>query len=624
MSLLNLPPTPAWVSVDTETSGLHWDDGARVACVSITWPMRDNSPELLTRAFPFDQGVRDKFPTSQLEFDFAGHGQDPNLGGDEWRELLAWLAEQRLLVFHNWKFDCHMLRVGTRHWKGVDLAHVPFWCTMLAQRQIDPTERAALDATMKRLGIGTGKTSLDVIKSWLKSNKYPPTRYDLAPWPLVEPYVTTDTEDTAHLYLYQQDRLASGIDIWDAQVVRAKIEREFRKAYSLYRMEERGIRYDDVASIEAAEKLEAMANEIEAGMPFTCEPTPAHNYFYGKLKLPPAMREKKVTLNGVSTKMWKEVETLDEEQVRQWKKDGVPWAAEFSDVTKYRRAVSMWYRGYPEKLGADGRLRTTYRQVEVKSGRMSVERVQLQAMPKKDKNIEGIVGVRELVLPEEGMGLWNLDLSQAELRVATKYSRCSLMADMLAKGMDIHGETTKQVIGVDPDDPLWKEKRDIAKRLNFGGIFQIGGKTFQATLAKLADIHLPLEECNQYTNGWRRMYPEFGVAYRRADQMAQKKRYVRVLPNTRYEIRSFFGPRDFSNTAWNRIVQGSLAEAFGIWLAEIEKRWPGYAVLTVHDSIILEAPLDEGDQIAAEVAEWGADFMTEVFNTQMTVDVDRW
>lgn len=611
---LDLPvTTPAWVSVDTETSGLHPDDGARVACVSVTWPVFDGTGDLTTRAFPFDQGVRDKLPTSQLEFDFAGQGDDPNLDGDAWRELLEWLSQQSLLIYHNWKFDTHMLRAGTRHWKGLDLSHVPFWDTMLAQRQIDPTERAALDATMKRLGIGTGKQSLDAIKEWLKRNKYPTHRYDLAPWSLVRPYVATDTEDTAFLYLHQMDRLATGIDLWDATAVRRKINREFELALSLYRMEVRGIRYDDGASMEAADKLERMADELEAGMPFKCNPTEAHNYFFQKLKLDADRSSEKTGRPS-----------LDEEQVRKWTKDGVPWASEYAQVTKYRRAVSMWYRGYPEKIGVDGRLRTTFRQGHVRSGRMSVERVQLQAIPKKDKNVEGIPGVRQLILAEEGFGLWNLDLSQAELRVATKYARCERMAEMLGRGVDLHGETTKQVLGVQPDAPDWKEKRDIAKRLTFGGIFQIGGKTFQGTLSKLADIHLPVEECYNLTNGWRRMYPEFGVAYRKADQMASQKGYVRLLPNTRFEMRSYFSPRDFSNTGWNRIVQGSLAEAFGIWLAEIEKRWPGYAVLTIHDSVVLEAPLDEGDGVASEIADWGASFMTEVFDTEMKVDVDRW
>jgi DNA polymerase I-like protein with 3'-5' exonuclease and polymerase domains len=198
------------------------------------------------------------------------------------------------------------------------------------------------------------------------------------------------------------------------------------------------------------------------------------------------------------------------------------------------------------------------------------------------------------------------------------------MQEMLDKGVDMHGETTKQVLHVNPDDPQWKEKRDIAKRLTFGGIFQIGGETFQATLAKLADIHLPVSECYALVNNWRSMYPEFGYAYRKAEEKAKTDGYVRLLPNTPYELKSYFAPQDQWNSAWNRMVQGSLAEAFGIWFAEVEEKWPGYAILSIHDSLVLECLLDEGDSIAAEVAEHGRQLFTDMFKTEMKVDVDRW
>lgn len=615
-----LPSSPAWVALDTETSGLHPDDGARVACVALTWPETPDDPYSLdepvfkTLGLPFDQGVRDKLPTTQLDFDFSGGGgRDPNLGGEEWRALLEWLRD-KALVFHNAKFDLAMMRVGTRHWPGIDLVDNFTWDTMLAQRVLDPLERAALDATARRLDLGY-KKGLDVLKDWLKRNKFPPNRYDLAPWSIVETYVTADTEMTARLYDHQRDRLQG-----ESPDVEARITRELDVTVALYKMEERGIQYDDVASLEAADKLDGMADEIEKGMPFKCTPSEAHAYFYGTLKLDPAMRKKKI--NGVH--QMTEAYTLDEEQVRGWKKDGVPWAAEFSQVMKYRKAVSMWYRGYPEKIGMDGRLRTTFRQGHVKSGRMSVERVQLQAMPKTDKDIEGIPGVRRLISAKEGHGLWNLDLSQAELRVAAHYARCKLMQEMLAKGIDLHGETTKQVIGVEPDDPEWKIKRDIAKRLNFSGIFQVGPETFQATLSKLADIHLPIRECSDIVYGWRRMYPEFSAAYQKADRKVSTDGYVRLLPNTPYEIKSWFGERDYANTAWNRMVQGSLAEVFKIWLGEIEARWPGHMVLTIHDSVVNESPLDEGEQVAQEMADFGAELFSNLFGTTMKVDVDRW
>jgi hypothetical protein len=47
-------------------------------------------------------------------------------------------------------------------------------------------------------------------------------------------------------------------------------------------------------------------------------------------------------------------------------------------------------------------------------------------------------------------------------------------------------------------------------------------------------------------------------------------------------------------------------------------------ILTVHDSVVLECLLDEGDQIAKEIADFGAPFMSELFDIEMGVDIDRW
>jgi DNA polymerase I-like protein with 3'-5' exonuclease and polymerase domains len=604
--VIQLPSGLPWVTLDTETSGLHPDDGARVACVALAhkdWSV----------ALPFDQGVRDKLPTAQIELDLYGQDADPNLDLEDWEWLLRWLLDQNL-VFHNAKYDLTMMRTGTRHWPGVDLIDRLLWDTMVTNRILWPTEDVGLDVTLQRLALGA-KVGLEGVIGWLAAKKYPKHRYDLVPWDVIRPYVVNDAEDTDKLFLHQKSQLNGAGD---------RIDRALHLLQALYRMEERGVGYDDERSLAAAAQLEAVALEIERTMPFRCAPKEAHFYFFSRLGLTPVK---------ISEKTGKP--SLDEEVVRQFVKDDVPYAREFNDVMRARRAVSMWYRGYPEKIGVDGRLRTDFKQTKVKSGRMSVGRIQLQAMPKRDKYndlvsgerlaiYDGIPGVRELIRPREGCGLWNLDLSQAELRVASHYSQCRLMLKMLGEGVDAHGETAKGVIGIDPSDPMWKEKRDIAKRLNFGGIFQIGGEKFQMTLAKLADIHLSVEECDRYVRSWRRMYPEFGDAYRRADRMAATKGYVRLLPNTPLEVRSHFSPRDYTNTAWNRIVQGSLAEAFGIWMAETEARWPGYMVLTIHDSIVLEAPLDEGDDLAARVAEYGRDMTTELFGIEMKVDVDRW
>lgn len=582
------------VALDTETSGLHPDDGARVASVALAW---DGG----SLALPFDQGVRDKLPAAQLDM-LEELGGDPNLGRREWLDLLDWL-EGRRLVFHNAKFDLLLMGAGTRHWAGRDLSDRLEWDTMVASAVMEPLASASLDAVARRAG-GGGKEGLAQIKDWLSKRGFSRNRYDLAPWYLVEPYVATDAEETWRVYRWQQERVGRQ---------RERVERELQLTGVLLEMERRGVGYDATASLEAADVLERRAYEMERRMPFLCDVNSAKRWFFERQGL----RPDRVTDKGNPS--------LDEEQVRAWVDEGVEWAAEYAEVTKARRAVSMWYRGYPEKIGPDGRLRTTFRQTKVKSGRMSVERVQLQAMPKSDKNLEGVPGVRTLLRPAPGHKLWSLDLSQAELRVAAKYAGCRTMLERLEGGTDFHGETCKDVLGVRPDHPEWKTKRDIAKRLTFGSIFQIGGKTFQATLSKLAGIHLPLEECDALVRGWRSTYPEFTRVYRKAEKVAANQGRVKLLPGTEYEVESWFGERDWPHTAWNRIVQGSLAEFFKLWQLETEREWPGLLVLTIHDSLLLEIPGGMGGKkLAKEIAGVGGAMATDLFGVPMHVDVERW
>lgn len=602
---MNLPNVPM-VAVDTETTGLHPDDGARVAVVSAAW-------EGGSAAWAFDQGVRDKLPASQMAL---GGGADPNLGQGEWELLLDWLGS-RALVFHNAKFDLTMLRAGTRHWPGADLTGQLAVDTMVAASVLDPLLSQGLDAAAAREGL-EGKSGQDAVKAWLKQAKYPVHRYDLAPWDLVRPYAVADAEQTLGLWYAQKERLRHA-----PAELRRRVKEGTELCRVLCRVEARGVGYDAARSLEVAELLEGRADAIEEGMPFSCGVNEAKAFFFGQQGLTPDRRTEK-----------REDPVLDEEQVRKWASQGVEWAQEYAQVTRARRAVSMWYRGYAEKTGRDGRLRTVYRQTRVKSGRMSVERVQLQAMPKADKYkdlrtgevlsvYEGVPGVRELVRPAPGRELWNLDLSQAELRVAAKYSQCGTMLQLLEGGADMHGYTAEHVMGIDPDSEDWKFKRDIAKRLNFGAIFMIGGPTFQATLAKLADIHLPLAECKGLVAEWRRLYPEFEMAYGRAQSVAKSKGWVPLLPQTDRMVRSYFGERDWPNTAWNRVVQGSLAEFFKLWMVEVEAQAPGAMVLTIHDSVLLE--LDEGSREQAEaVADRGSRIASDLFGTRMPVDVDRW
>lgn len=578
----------------------------------------DENDQVVTMAWPFDQGLRDKIDQGTLMFE-----EDPNLPRSEWEALLEWL-DGRKLVFHNAKFDLAHLREGTRHWPGRDLLGSYWWDTALAAHIIWPRHNIGLGSVSVRLGLpGADKAVLaDAVKDWIKGAKLGKgigtkdnPRYDLAPWPIIEPYAAGDTELTIELYHYEQEELDAGV------AMRSRVLRELEFSRVLYLMERRGVGFEPEGCLRQAAVLAAKIDKLVAGLPFNPTVNGAKKYYFTELGLEPV----KTTDKGAPQ--------LDDEVRRVLEDRGAPHIREYGELVRLEKALSMWYRGWPERVGPDGRLRCTFRQAHVRSGRLSVERVQLQAIPKDDKEIPGVTNLREFFTPREGYSLWNLDLSQAELRYASHVAKCVRMLAMLADGADLHGITTEQIFHIQKGHPDWKAKRDIAKRLTFGGIFQIGPKTFQGTLSKLAGIDMPLAEVKTMVYAWRDLYPEFGTAYSHYDRLASDKGYIELVGGER----SYFGERDYSNSAWNRHVQGSLAKFVKLWLPEVERQTDDALLLTVHDSAVLELPLlpeselvpggEDGElvhPVALEVAKRGAAQATELLGTTMLIDVGPW
>lgn len=612
-----LPDVESWVVLDTETSTVHQDDEpyigvSGVAVVSLAW-LDDQG--IRTTAFPF--GMYDLDQGSLFD-----NAQSVNLPYDEWQALCKWLVyPKRRYIFHNAMFDLMMMRCGTTMgWEGVDLEPWFKWDTMVVQRELDPLHQVGLKDTAARLWGPHERDDEKAIKKLramiAKKYKIPLKRvgYHLLPWTELGKYAEKDADQTMRLFLNQLERLDNGDAEWPTVRHRLEVTR------TLHLIQSRGIPWDKDLAEDACKVLRKERKRLEAELPFKpANVNAAKVWFFEKPPTGLGLIPHKMTPGGVKGRPQP---TLDDEVLRRLVANGVKGAAEWDLYSEIDRALSMWYEGYSDKVGHDGRLRCVFRQTKVVSGRMSVERIQLHAIPKDHQAVRADVpSVRDLIVPRDGYVLWNLDLSQAELRVAAKYSGCNTMLDMLLQGADLHGITAEKVLHADRSDPTWKEKRDIAKRLTFGSIFQIGGPKFQSTLAENAGIYLPLGECQQIVSDWRRMYPEFSAAYNRYDRFAQQKGWVRLLPGTDYSVKSYFDMRQKWHTGWSRVVQGSLAEFLQIWLVETERQWPGVVVLTVHDSLVLELPEAGGKALARAIADYGEERATWLFGVKMKVDV---
>lgn len=604
----DLPDDTGWVSCDTETSGLHPDDGCRVSAVSVAWTEGDT---VRYTAWPFGQGP----------------SNDEFLSAREWIELLDWLQSRPGLIGHNFKFDLHMLRSGTvLGWPGRHLSSRFYWDTMIAAKELWPTWQVAL----KPLAVRLFGESADAEQKALKPHLGPKTdpRFDLVPWEVMGPYAAKDALYTHLLFERQQRQCSEGYagSQW--------IRREMRVNHALYRMEVAGVPYDPKFSLEIAERLQRQQAELAAELPFA--PKDAKKWYFTD-QLPGSLNRRPLAMTPPTARFPEgQIQLTGEvlQRMRQAGEEVYPHAATLSKYQSLATALKMWYLPYAERTDTYGRLRCSFRQVAsawsdaggTASGRFSVERVNLQAIPQDYRITFGEPTPRGVIAHAasqlEGWDLYELDLSQAELRVAAMWAKCGRMLDAIHNSRDLHGETAQELFKIDPGHDEWNKYRQIAKRANFSLIFGAGWKTFRTMIAKEANLYLSPQESKHIVWGWNDLYPEYGVAIFEHSQFAADNGYVE-LANQR---RRRFQPGEQTHKAFNQRVQASIAELGKDWLILTDRHLGhlrsegldcgvghGGLLMVIHDSQVLLLPADRAPRYCDEVRAMGLRCWSQFF-----------
>lgn len=614
------------VAYDTETSALHPDppECSRVSAVSVAWT--DPEGRIHAAAYPFGQGPED---------------DERDLGADEWRTLCRWLARAGGgLVGHNLKFDLlQMSGQAKPDYPGIDLLDRARWDTMVVARELWPRTPAALKVLGARMFGADADAEQLALKPYLGPQRDP--RFDLVPWEVMRPYAIQDVVLTQKLLQRQVEAIEEGRE------GTRHIGRELRITWALTRMEYAGTPYDPDTSREQADILNQAIAEIDAQFPFKPTLPKAKAFFFGsepQADLGRGVVECQCRVPYALTD--KGQPALDAEVMDQMVRENVPFAEEFRTMQRYKSAVSKWYEPFADKTGADGRLRTSFRQVAsgqgdvggTKSGRFSAGRVNLQAVPKDYALHLPVISPRQIIgraVEEiEGWGLWDLDLAQAELRTAALDAGCTTMLDLIRAGEDTHGATATQLFGTRPGDDEFKVHRQIAKRANFSLIFGSGVKTFRAMIHKEAGVSLSESRASEIVYGWRDLYPEFGRRIKACMDRVDEQGYIELTNGKR----RYYQRGEDSHSAFNQRIQGSLAEYAKDWLLQTEARVESIAargvaegigraglILVVHDSQVLLLPEDLGDQICADIRLDAIRLWSEWFDgVPGDIDYERW
>ncbi|GHR58344.1 DNA polymerase I [Helicobacter pylori] len=232
----------------------------------------------------------------------------------------------------------------------------------------------------------------------------------------------------------------------------------------------------------------------------------------------------------------------------------------------------------------DDKIHTTFIQTGTATGRLSSHSPNLQNIPVRSP--KGLLIRKGFIASSKEYCLLGVDYSQIELRLLAHFSQDKDLIDAFLKGRDIHLETSKALFGED----LAKEKRSIAKSINFGLVYGMGSKKLSETL------NIPLNEAKSYIEAYFKRFPSIKDCLNRMKEEILKTSKAFTLLG-RYRVFDFTGANDYIKGNYlregvNAIFQGSASDLLKLGMLKVSERFKNNPsvrlLLQVHDELIFE------------------------------------
>lgn len=354
-------------------------------------------------------------------------------------------------------------------------------------------------------------------------------------------------------------------------------------------MERVGVRLDVEAFEEVAKAVRKELRELEeqiyelAGERFLISsPQQLGRILFEKLGLPKRRRGK----TGYST----------DARVLQAIRDTHPIVPLIERYRELATLIKTYLDVLPKLVDDRSRLHTTFVQTAAQTGRLSSTNPNLQNVPVRTELGRQI---RRCFCAEEGWFLISADYSQIELRVLAWAAGEEALAEIFARGEDVHTATAAEVFGV-PTSAVDERLRSKAKMVNYGIVYGL-------TDYGLADrLNIPREEAREFIDAYFSRFPK--VAQFIADTVSKAKQagYVRTAFGRWRPLPELSSPNQQLRAAGERlaintVVQGTAADIIklamiGCYNALAQEGLSTRLLLTIHDELLFEALPEEVDR----------------------------
>ncbi len=251
------------------------------------------------------------------------------------------------------------------------------------------------------------------------------------------------------------------------------------------------------------------------------------------------------------------------------------------------------------KQDKNSRIYTSFLQTGTSTGRLSSKEPNLQNIP-----VRSPLGrkIRDTFIAKDGYKLLSIDYSQIELRLLAHFSKDKTLMEAFNSDMDIHTTTAIRLFG----EELAKEKRAIAKSINFGILYGMGAKKLSG------ELKITISEAREIIKNYFNSFPTVKRFLESVQDRVKEIGYIETILERKrffdYKNANNMQKASFMRESINTLFQGSASDLIKLSMLEIDKRIKqdnidGAMLLQIHDELIFEIREDIVDEVAEEFKE---------------------